>query len=348
VQTVTIRDPIDFHVHLRGGDLLRRVAPETARVFGRALVMPNSPAVRDADELVSYRADIVAAAGPGFEPLVALKLTPRTTPETIRAAHAAGAVAAKLYPAGVTTASDDGIDLNGGGFGLVAYDPLFRALADVGMVLCVHGEVPRSFCLDREAHFVFLLNQVVPRFPGLRVVLEHVTTWSAIRHVMDGPENLAATITAHHLAMTLDDVIGDRKDGTGSKLRPHNYCLPVAKRPEDRAALRDAATSGHPRVFFGSDSAPHERAAKESACGCAGCFTAPVALPTLAEVFEDAGELHRLEDFAGRRGAAFYGLDWPRAGRSVTLRREPWTVPAEVAGLVPWRAGETPRWRADP
>lgn len=341
-----VSKPDDFHVHLRDGDMLRAVAPWTARHFARALVMPNVPAIHDGVDAAHYRHRIREAAGPGFEPLMTIKLTGRTTPGHIwEARDDFGVVAAKAYPSGVTTASDDGIDLLSGSLSVVKLDPIWGAMCEAGMVLCIHGELPGMFCLDRERWFLQILDQIVARFPRLRVVLEHITTEEAAYRVLDGPPNLAATITPHHLVMTLDDVIGDRGDGTGSRIRPHNYCLPVAKLPRDRNVLRKAATSGHPRLFLGTDSAPHFRDAKESACGCAGVFNAPVALPVLAEVFDSMGELGRLEDFASRFGAGFYGL--PLNQGTVTLADEPWTVPAEIGGVVPFRAGETLAWRVE-
>ncbi|HEY8548049.1 MAG TPA: dihydroorotase [Acidimicrobiales bacterium] len=337
---LTLRRPDDLHLHLRDGDLLRAVAPHSSATFARGLVMPNLvPPVLTAADVEAYRKQVHDAVPDGhrFEPLMTIKVVPSTTADTVREARAAGAVAAKLYPEGVTTNSADGVrDMD-------ALADVFAALAEVGMVLCVHGEAPDAFCLDREAAFVdHTLPELLAGFPDLRVVLEHVSTADAVERVRaeppgpDGRPRLGATVTVHHLLLTLDDVVG-------GMLHPHHFCKPLAKRPEDRDAVRDAALGGDPRFFFGTDSAPHLRAAKECAEGCAGVFTAPVALPVLAEVFEDHGALDRLDAFTGTHGAAFYGLP-PNEG-TVTLVREPWVVPDEVAGVVPFRAGATLRWR---
>jgi dihydroorotase len=257
-----------------------------------------------------------------------------TTPATIRDAAAAGVVAAKLYPEGVTTNSGDGVR------DVLALGEVFAAMSDAGLVLCLHGESPDAFCLDREERF---LAEVLPglarSFPDLRIVLEHVSTAAAVDWVRrhDGG-NVAATVTVHHLLLTLDDVVG-------GLLAPHHFCKPVAKRPDDRAAIVAAAVGGDPRFFLGTDSAPHPRAAKESAHGCAGVFTAPVALPLLATVFESQGALGALEGFCSAHGAAFYGLP-PNPG-TVRLVREAWDVPAEIDGIVPFRAGATLPWRVD-
>ena len=335
-----LRRPDDLHLHLRDGDLLRAVVRHSSGPFARGLVMPNTvPPVLTATDAEAYRKEIRDAvpAGHRFEPLMTIKVVPSTTAETVRQARAAGVVAAKLYPEGVTTNSADGVR------DVAALAGAFAAMAEVGMVLCVHGEAPDAFCLDREAAFVDrTLPDLLAGFPDLRIVVEHVSTAAAVERVRaeppgpDGRPRLGATVTVHHLLLTLDDVVG-------GALAPHHFCKPLAKRPEDRDAVLAAALSGDPRFFLGTDSAPHRRRDKEGPEGCAGVFTAPVALPVLAEVFEDHGALPRLDAFTGRFGAAFYGLA-PNEG-TVTLRKEPWVVPADHAGVVPFRAGATLRWR---
>jgi dihydroorotase len=340
---VSIRRPDDFHVHFRDGAMLRAVVPHTARPFGRALVMPNVPPIEDGRAADALRHEIRSVSPrDDFTPLMTIKLTHRTTRAVIVDAIHRGVVAAKLYPEGATTGSHDGIRDVG------ALVPVLEAMQDLGMVLCIHGEEPSAFVLDRERAYLAAVACIVRNFPGLRVVLEHITTFNSARFVADSSVNVAATITAHHLQITLDDVLG-------SGLRPHHFCYPVAKRPEDRAALVDAAIADVTgRFFFGSDSAPHARSAKESACGCAGVYSAPVALAVLAEVFfgrpgdvPAVGDLERrrasLERFAAHNGAKFYRLT-PNVG-TVTLADEPWVVPAEIDGVVPFRAGETLGWR---
>jgi dihydroorotase len=338
MQGLTIRKPDDMHVHLRDGNLMRRVLPYTARHFARALIMPNVPRIRDVYDMSGYEGSILGTADTrgfrDFQPLMTIMLGPNTTPEIVKRAKAAGAVAAKLYPDGVTTGSEDGVR------DFKALYPVLDAMQEVGLVLCIHGEMPDVFVLNREVAFLPVLEDITFEFPRLKVVLEHVSTERAALWVAnEAPETVSATITAHHLCRTLDDLVG-------GLLRPHEFCKPIPKAPFDQHYLRQAVTSGNPKFFFGSDSAPHERSAKESACGCAGCFTAPVVLATLAEVFEDMDALDRLEDFTSRFGAEFYGLP-PNEG-TITLVREPWTVPAELASLVPWRTGEMLRWRVFP
>jgi dihydroorotase len=338
----------DAHVHLRGGDLLSLVAPTTARYCSRAVVMPNVPEVLTGADAVTYRKDILGEARGArlvpypFEPLMTIKLNHQTTPQMIREAHGLGVVAGKVYPEGVTTGSRNGVRY------IEDLAPCLAEMEKSGMILCIHGEAPGAFVLDRETAYLRTVRVVLNVFPCLRVVLEHVTTEDAVRLVTDGPETLAATITAHHLCLTLDDVIGDG-------IRPHHFCYPVAKRPSDRASLREAAMGLRgTRFFLGSDSAPHRVEDKESACGCAGVYTAPVLPAVLAGVFEDMGaDKEDLEDFTSRRGEAFYGLE-PLPG-VLTFRREPWTVPpiwgteggGYTCGVVPFRAGETLTWRAE-
>jgi dihydroorotase len=260
-----------------------------------------------------------------------IKLLDRTTPQIVREAKLAGAVAGKLYPAGVTTNSDDGVR-----YIQSLYDT-FEVMQEVGMVLSLHGEAPEAFCLDREEAFLGILKDIAKTFPRLRIVLEHVTTNAAVETVQALPETVAATITAHHLVLTLDDVVG-------GKINPHNFCKPLAKRPADRSALIEAAFSYSPKFFFGTDSAPHIRETKECAAGCAGCFTAPLALELLAHVADEHGlSLEGIQGFTSEYGAQFYGL--PLNEGMVTFVREPWTVPDVLDGVVPFWAGQTLNWR---
>jgi dihydroorotase len=338
---LTLRQPDDWHLHLRDGPALAAVVAPTARVFRRAIVMPNlKPPVTTMAAAAAYRARILAAlpAGAAFEPLMTLYLTDNTTVDEIAAAKASGFVhAVKYYPAGATTNSDSGV---------TSLDRVQRVLAAMekhGVVLCLHGEVtdPDVDMFDRERVFVdTLLQRIVRGFPGLKVVLEHITTREAAAFVHDSASGIAATITPQHLLWSRNALF------VGG-LRPHYYCLPILKRETHRQALVAAATSGNPRFFLGTDSAPHARHTKENACGCAGCYSAPAALELYAEAFEDAGALDRLEGFAHGFGADFYGL--PRNAGRVTLVREPWPVAAEYPfgsdTIVPLRAGETMRWR---
>ncbi len=339
--TLSLTRPDDWHLHLREGPTLAAVAPDTARRFGRAIVMPNLlPPVTTTAQALAYRERVLAAvpAGLSFEPLMALYLTDETTPAEILRARASGAVAAvKLYPAGATTHSDAGVT------DLARTHGALAAMAETGLPLLIHGEVtdPQVDIFDRER--VFLERSLLPlieRFPRLKVVLEHVSTREGVARVQDGPERLAATLTPHHLLLSRNAMFA-------GGLRPHHFCLPVAKREEDRLALVEAATSGHPRFFLGTDSAPHPRRRKESASAPGGIYTAHAAIELYAEVFEQAGALDRLEAFASFHGPDFYGL--PRNRERVTLVREPWTVPASLAmgeeELVPFRAGERVAWK---
>ncbi len=338
---LTLTRPDDWHLHLRDGAALAAVVGATARVFARAIVMPNlRPPVTTVAAAAEYRARILAALPPGaaFEPLMTLYLTDRTSVQEIASARRSGIVhAVKYYPAGATTHSEAGV---------TSIDRAYPALAAMereGLVLCVHGEVTDADVdiYDRERVFVdTLLARIVRDFPALRVVLEHVTTREAVQFVTDAGPGVAATITPQHLLWSRNAMLA-------GGVRPHLYCLPILKRETHRRALVDAATSGSPKFFLGTDSAPHERATKEHACGCAGCFSAPVALPLYAEAFEDAGALDRLEGFASFSGADFYRL--PRNGGTVTLERVAEEVPADLAygggRIVPLRGGERVRWR---
>ena len=330
-----MRRPDDFHLHLREARMLN-VVSSYLRPFGRALVMPNTnPPILDAGNVRRYRNNILKASHPySFEPLMTIQIVEGTRPGTVFEAKEAGAVAGKVYPRGMTTNSENGV-LN-----YRAIYPALEAMQKCGMRACFHGESPDPdvFCLDRETRFLKILKEIAHVFPGLKIVLEHVTTAKAVECVTELPGNVAATITVHHLFLTLDDVVG-------GKLHPHHFCKPVAKRPEDRAALREAAMSGNPKFFFGSDSAPHLRQDKECASGCAGVFTVPVALSLLVEFFERYGTLNRLEDFCSSFGADFYGV--PRSQETIRLVRDKWVVPQTYNGIVPFRAGEEIAWRVE-
>ena len=338
---ITITRPDDWHVHVRDGDALKVVVPHTAAQFARAIIMPNlKPPVTTAAQALAYRGRILAAVpeGTAFEPLMTLYLTDNLPPDEIRRAKAAGIVAVKLYPAGATTNSDAGVtDIR------KTYRTL-EAMQREGILLLVHGEVtsPDVDLFDREA--VFIEQQLIPLrrdFPGLKIVMEHITTKEAAQYVAGADANLGATITAHHLLYNRNAIF------TGG-IRPHYYCLPVLKREVHRVALVQAATGGNPKFFAGTDSAPHPAHLKEHALGCAGCYTAHAAMEMYAEAFDRAGALDRLEGFASFHGADFYGL--PRNQGTMELKRAALTVPDAYAygeaQLRPLRAGETLPWHA--
>ena len=341
--TLTITRPDDWHIHFRDGAAMASVLPDTARVFGRAIAMPNlKPPVTTVALAAAYRDRLLAAvpAGGAFEPLMTLYLTDNTAPDEIVRARQSGFVhAVKYYPAGATTNSDSGVTELAKAYAAIA------AMEEVGMPLLLHGEVvdPDVDVFDREAVFIERhLLRLLKDFPRLKIVLELITTRQAAEFVAAAPANVGATITAHHLLYNRNAMF---KGG----IRPHLYCLPVLKREAHRQALVAAATSGNPKFFLGTDSAPHAVGAKEAACGCAGIYSAHAAIELYAEAFEDAGALDRLEAFASFYGADFYGL--PRHTDRITLRRESWTAPASLGlgsgALVPLRAGETIRWRLD-
>ncbi|HET9814036.1 MAG TPA: dihydroorotase [Sphingomicrobium sp.] len=335
IQTLTIRKPDDWHVHLRDGAMLDRVAPYTARQFARAIVMPNTvPPITTVEAAVGYRDRIVAATGGGgFTPLMTCYLTDDTSPDEVaRGFEDRVWLAAKLYPAGATTNSASGVT------DIRRIHPVLERMERIGMILCVHGEVtdPQVDVFDREAVFIERVLEPVTRdFPELKIVLEHITTGDAVDFV-HGRAKVGATVTPQHLIINRNALFA-------GGLRPHFYCLPVAKREKHRLAVREAATSGWPNVFLGTDSAPHAREAKESACGCAGIFNAPFALECYAAVFEEEGALDRFEAFTSENGARFYGL--PLNEGTITLERAEVAVPEEIAGMVPFQAGETLRWK---
>lgn len=342
---LTITRPDDWHLHLRDGAALQAVVADTARQFARAIIMPNlRPPVTTTEQALAYRERIEAALRqhenvPAFKPLMTLYLTDNTTADEIVRAHESGQVyAVKLYPAGATTNSDAGVtDLLG------KCGPALQALERCGMPLLVHGEVtdPEIDVFDREAVFIDrVMTPLRKAYPSLKVVFEHITTKDGAEYVRDAEGPIAATITPQHLLYNRNAIFQ-------GGVRPHWYCLPILKREVHRQALVDAATSGSPRFFLGTDSAPHARGLKEHACGCAGCYTALHAMELYATVFERAGCLDRLEAFASFHGPDFYGL--PRNSDTLTLRRESFTIPAELpfgdTTLVPLAAGESLDWR---
>ncbi len=340
MKNLTITQPDDWHLHLRDGDALRAVLPHTVRQFARAIVMPNlKPPVRSVAEAAAYRDRILDAvpAGQNFEPLMTLYLTDNTTPEEIIAAKESQFVkAVKYYPAGATTNSDFGVT------DIRKCDRVFEAMQAVDLPLLLHGEVTDHIVdvFDRER--VFIDRYLVPltsRFPRLRVVLEHITTSEAVAFVLSG-DRVAATITPQHLLFNRSHIFQ-------GGIRPHFYCLPILKRETHRQALLEAATSGNPKFFLGTDSAPHARNSKETFCGCAGCYSALHAMELYAEAFESVGAIDRLEAFASFYGADFYQL--PRNSGQVTLVKQAWRVPEELpfpgSGLVPLWAGEEMTWK---
>ena len=339
--TLTIRRPDDWHLHFRDGDVMRGVVPYTARQFGRAIVMPNlTPPVTTTELARSYRERIVAAVPDGvdFTPLMTCYLTDQTDPDDLARGAGEGVfTAAKLYPAGATTNSASGVT------DVRRIYPVFERMEAEGIVLCVHGEVTSADIdvFDREAEFIHrYLKDIVASFPKLKVVFEHITTSDAVEFVKGAGDNVAATITPQHLHINRNAML------VGG-IQPHNYCLPVAKRETHRLALRAAATSESAKFFLGTDSAPHFRADKESACGCAGIFGAPYALESYLTVFDEEGAIDKFEAFASLRGPAFYGL--PVNDGEVTLERADVAVPEELelAGstIVPWHGGQTLGWR---
>lgn len=340
-QILTITRPDDWHLHLRDGNVLNETVASTARSFGRAIIMPNLvPPVTDAGLASQYKARIAKQIpeSSGFQPLMTLYLTDKTTRETIITAHNRGDVTAlKLYPAGATTNSDSGVT-----------DPenihdALETMAECGLPLLVHGEVTDADIdiFDREKVFIDRhLVKLVERYPTLKIIMEHITTADAAQFVSEGGENLGATITAHHL-------LYNRNHMLVGGIKPHYYCLPILKRNRHQQALLDAAVSGNRRFFLGTDSAPHAVGAKESSCGCAGCYTAPAAIELYAEAFENMGALDKLEAFASFNGPDFYDL--PRNHDTITLVKEDWTMPESIAfganRVKPLRAGKTIAWR---
>ncbi len=338
---ITIQTPDDWHLHFRDDDMLQETVPATARCFKRAIVMPNLvPPVTNAEMVNEYRNRILAARpqGSDFEPLMTLYLTNTTTTQDIADAKAAGTIAAKLYPAGATTNSDAAVSA------LDALFPIFEEMQRQGMLLLIHGEVTENHIdiFDREKEFIDRhLTRIVDAFPGLKIVFEHITTKDAVEFVLNASDNVAATITPQHLLLNRNDLL------VGG-VRPHNYCLPVLKRNIHQQALREVVATGNKKFFLGTDSAPHEKHRKESACGCAGCYSAWSALELYTQVFDELGALDKLEGFASHHGPDFYGL--PRNEGTVTLVREQWTIPEQITlpngnPIVPFFGGQPCEWK---
>lgn len=341
MQELKLHTPDDWHLHFRDGEMLSETVPATARCFQRAIVMPNLvPPITTAQQLIDYRERILTARPEHstFEPLMTVYLTNSTQVSDIAAAKTAGAVAAKLYPAGATTNSDAAVS------SLSALYPIFEALQQQQMLLLVHGEVTESHVdiFDREKVFIEQhLSTIHQQFPELKIVMEHITTAEAVSFVTEATDFVAATITPQHLLLNRNDLL------VGG-IRPHNYCLPVLKRNSHQHALQQAVISGSKKFFLGTDSAPHERHRKESACGCAGCYSAWSAIELYTQIFDDLDALDQLEGFASHHGADFYGL--PRNQSTITLIKKPWTVPQEITltdgqTMVPFFAGQTVNWQ---
>ena len=341
MKQLTIQTPDDWHLHFRDGDMLNETVPATARCFARAIVMPNLiPPVTTADMVNNYRQRILSARPKhsGFEPLMTLYLTNKTTIDDIHTARQAGIVAVKLYPAGATTNSDAAVST------IEQLYPVFEAMSKIGLLLLIHGEVTASEVdiFDREKVFIDrYLSDIVTNFPTLKIVFEHITTADAVDFVTDSADNVAATITPQHLMLNRNDLLA-------GGIRPHNYCLPVLKRSTHQQALRAVIASGSKKFFLGTDSAPHEEQTKESACGCAGCYSAWSALELYTQVFDELNALDKLEGFTSHHGADFYNLE--RNQDTVTLVKEAWQIPEKITlsngnSIVPFMAGQTINWK---
>lgn len=338
--TLTITKPDDWHLHFRDGELLTDTVAATARQFQRAIVMPNlQPPVTNRELALAYRQRVLAASPSGdFNPLMTLYLTDQTTVDEIHRAHSPEIPAAKLYPAGATTNSKQGVAA------IEHLYPVFEAMSELGMLLLIHGEVTAAEVdiFDREQRFIEeYLAPLCARFPNLKIVFEHITTADAADFVLAASDHLAATITPQHLLMNRNDLL------VGG-IRPHNYCLPILKRNSHQRRLREVVAQGSSKFFLGTDSAPHQQHLKENACGCAGCYSAPAALELYAEVFEQLGAMDKLEGFSSIHGADFYNL--PRNTSTVTLQREEWQVPELIVlangdTIVPFYAGQTLQWQ---
>ena len=338
---IEITRPDDWHAHFRDGLVLSETVTASAQVFGRSVAMPNlTPPIVNAEMALAYRQRILEErpAGSEFLPVVTLYLTNATTPEEIRQAKTSGVLAAKLYPAGATTNSSQGVN------DITKMEPVFEAMAECQMLLLIHGEVTdrEIDIFDREKVFIERhMQQIVERYPNLKIVFEHITTADAAVFVEEGPENLAATVTPQHLLLNRNDLLS-------GGIRPHYYCLPILKRNTHQLKLREVVASGSHKFFLGTDSAPHMKHDKESSCGCAGCYSAPAAICLYAQVFEELGCLDKLEGFASHYGADFYGL--PRNTEKLTLVKESWQVPDEIQigtgnSIVPFWAGNPILWR---
>ena len=330
---LTLHSPLDMHLHLRDGKMLEIVAPLSAKEFAGALVMPNLvPPVTSKEMVQSYKERILQACkDEQFTPYMSLFFLPEYDYDFLQELKDA-ILAIKLYPAGITTNSEGGVD----NFSLEALAPTLEAMSELNIPLCVHGET-NGFVMDREAEFIPIYERLAKRFPNLTIIMEHITTKEAVEALMRY-ENLYATITLHHLYITLDDV-------AGGLLHPHLFCKPIAKRPEDRMALRKVAFMAHKKVMFGSDSAPHPRSKKEAPGCAAGVFTAPVALPALAQIFEEAGVLENLQKFVSENAQKIYNITPPK--KEVRLVKEPFEVPDSYADVVPMFAGQELSWRVE-
>jgi len=317
--------PDDFHIHLRQGKDLANYAKSAAQQFGRVLAMPNTePPINSPEAVKKYKEEILAAA-PNLEVLLTFKLNKNYTEQEISEMKKNGAVAAKYYPLGVTTNSQDGISK------IEDIYPTIELLEKLDLVLCLHGEEPEAFCLDREKEFLKHLEKLCKTFPNLRIVLEHISSADAVECVKKIPQNVAATVTVHHLILTLNDIVGD-------SLCPQNFCKPLPKFPKDKAAVREAVFSGNKKFFLGTDSAPHSLEKKACLCGAAGVYSAPVAIPILIEEFENENKLNLLSDFIAGYGADFYKI--PRQTKKAVYAKEEWQVPKTIDGAVPLRAGQ--------
>lgn len=343
MERITLRRFYDLHCHFRRGKLLQEVLPHTMGYCSYGLAMPNTrpQAILTGEDVLDYKKEIEECIANqfctgGFESLMTIEIRDNTTPEIIEKAFWYGAVAGKVYPLGVTTNSDEGLR----NFFAKGTLSTFGMMQDMGMLLLLHGEldVPRALVTEREQFFLPILTVLSKKFPDLKIVLEHVSTAKAVDLVESLGENVAATITAHHLYVTLNDVIG-------SGIKPHNMCMPVPKDYNDRDALIKAATSGNPKFFLGSDSAPHAKQNKECSHGACGVFTAPILPQLLAEIFERENYLDKLEGFTSRFGAEFYGL--PLSDGTITLKKEPWMVPGIYGSVVPFKAGEVLQWQIE-
>jgi len=326
---IIIIKPLDFHHHLRQHKMLNFSAQEAEKVYAGVLAMPNTvPPITTPGQLETYL-KVIEEAAPSLKIFPTFRVMPDMSEQSVKGLAKAGAVAGKFYPEGATTNSE-------GGGNISSCYHVFEAMEKHGIVLSIHGEDPEAFVLQREAAFLPHIEKVHSAFPKLKIIVEHVSTKEAVRFVESCSENVAATITAHHLSLTLDNVIG-------GLIEPHNFCKPVVKTPEDRFAIQKAAIKGKGKFFFGSDSAPHPRNRKESEAGPAGVFTTPVAVPAVAEIFEKHNSLSELENFLHYWGAAFYGVEG--TADKVTLAKEKWTVPEEYNGVVPLFAGKTLQWK---
>ncbi|QEN04947.1 dihydroorotase [Thiospirochaeta perfilievii] len=326
MKEITIIKPDDFHIHLRQGEDLKAYLKDSAKQFKRGIVMPNTiPPVVSVKDVEDYR-EFITALEPGFEPLMTFKILPNTNPNIIKELKDCGVLAGKYYPAGATTNSGDGLT------DWTVMRPVLKEMERTGMILSIHGEVPDSFILDREKDFLPIIKDINREFPDLKIILEHVSSEAGINFIKSCPNNIAGTISLHHLLLTIEDVVNNI----------NNKCMPIPKLPQDRLAIQKAAFSGEKKFFFGSDSAPHKRVDKITIKPKAGVYTAPVLLPKLVELFSNNGVLNLLENFTSKFGAEFYGL--PINSETITLINKSMEVPEDINGVVPFLAGEKISW----